>query len=355
MPLDWIGVLIVAPDGDLYLEKAYGDGKPESLGRLRFQADQVLLADCIDTGESLHIADVQEASHGSEACVFLRKLADLGRQDALFMPISNNAGVQGVAVFASRCPNNYRAEHLALLRNLGVLIGISLGRTIQLVEKSRLATIGQFASGIAHEIRNPLATIALALDYFDEIEGLPLSAQKRLEIAAREVSRLERLLEDILLYAKPLALHRQMHDVCSIVSDILIADEENAGRTVFEAEPCPPVSVDADRLRQVIINLMDNARQASPPDEAIRIRCSMADQDWLEIVVANGGEAIPARILEHVFEPFFTSRPQGTGLGLPISQRIVAAHGGEIELISDEAGTRVSVRLPGQMVSGDSV
>ncbi len=346
IPVDWIGVLIIAPGGDIYLEKAYSDGKPEPIGRLRFHPDQTLLEECINTSEPLHIPDVRETSQLSESYVFLRKLAELGRRDAIFLPISNSAGVHGVAVFASRYPNNYRTEHLALLRNLGVLVGISLGRTIQLVENARLATIGQFASGIVHEIRNPLATIGLALEHFEGLDGLPQGAQKRLTLASNEVARLERLLADILLYAKPMTLQREIQDVCSIVSETISADDEHHERTLFEVNPCPPIPVDADRLRQVLINLVNNARQASPPGEPIRISCATIGDSWVEITIANAGEPIPPKTLERVFEPFFTSRTHGTGLGLPISQRIVAAHGGEIELKSDEGGTRAVVRLP---------
>lgn len=346
IPVDWIGVLIVAPGGDIYLEKAYSDGKPEPLGRLRFHPDQTLLEECINTREPLHIPDVRETANLSESYVFLRRLAELGRRDAIFLPIANTTGVHGVAVFASRFPNNYRSEHLALLRNLGVLVGISLGRTIQLVENARLATIGQFASGIVHEIRNPLATIGLALEHFEGLSELPAGAQKRLKLAADEVGRLERLLADILLYAKPMVLHRESQPVCPIIDATIDADDEQRSKTLFEPIKCPPAPVDADRLRQVLLNLIHNARQASPEGEPIRISCKPIGENWIEIVVANVGEPIPPKTLERVFEPFFTSRSRGTGLGLPISQRIVAAHGGKIELKSDREGTRAVVRLP---------
>lgn len=111
--------------------------------------------------------------------------------------------------------------------------------------------------------------------------------------------------------------------------------------------PCPPVSVDRDRLRQVLINLLHNAQQASPPGIAVKINCRPIGNEWAEVVIANGGEAIPEKTLQRVFEPFFTSKPGGTGLGLPIVQRIVSAHGGKIELKSDaQTGTMAILRLP---------
>lgn len=177
IPVDWIGVLVFGPDGRIHLEKAFSDGKPDNIGELSFEPERTLLEECINSREPLHIPDVRDMAALSDAYVFLRRLAQLGRRDAIFLPIGSAPNLHGVAVFANRYPNSYRSEHLALLRNLGVLLGVSLGRTIQLVENSRLATIGQFASGIAHEIRNPLATISLALEHLRGLDDLPDSAK----------------------------------------------------------------------------------------------------------------------------------------------------------------------------------
>jgi signal transduction histidine kinase/HAMP domain-containing protein len=347
IPVDWIGVLVVGADGRIHLEKAFSDGRPEPLGRLAFEPDKTLLEECIRNREPLHIPDVREMASLSEAYVFLRRLAELGRRDAIFLPIGNAAGIQGVAVFASRFPNSYRTEHLALLRNLGVLVGVSLGRTIQLAENTRLANIGQFASAIVHEIRNPLATISLAFEHLKGVENLPAGAAKRVQLASNEVARLERLLADILLYAKPLSLDRSPQDLVELVAETAADQTEGDGGIEIDSAPCPLVPADRDRLRQVLINLIHNAQQASPPGTPVHIRCRSLGSGWVEIEIANQGEAIPAKDLQRVFEPFFTSKRGGTGLGLAIVQRIVGAHGGEIELKSDEqTGTRAIMRLP---------
>jgi len=143
IPVDWIGVLVNGADGHIHLEKAFSDGQPDRVGTLSFEPENTLLEQCIRNREPLHIPDVSGVANLSEHYVFLDRLGELGRRDAVFLPIGNGA-VQGVAVFASRYPNNFRVEHLALLRNLGVLLGVSLGRTLQLTKSSRLASIGQF-------------------------------------------------------------------------------------------------------------------------------------------------------------------------------------------------------------------
>jgi signal transduction histidine kinase/HAMP domain-containing protein len=347
IPVDWIGVLIVGIDGRIHLEKAFSDGKPDPVGQHNFEPDKTLLKECLETHRPLHIPDVREMARLSESYVFLRRLTELGRRDAIFLPIGNANSIQGVVVFASRFPNMYRSDHLELLGNLGVLVGASLGRTIQLVENTRLATIGQFASGIVHEIRNPLATISLALEHIKGIEQLSPGAGKRADLAIAEVTRLERLLADILLYAKPLTLERSALDLVRLVGETLAAECENTEDCEFTSTPCPAVAADADRLRQVLINLLRNARQASPPGSEVRVECGPSDGDWVEVIISNAGETIPEESLARVFEPFFTSKSRGTGLGLPIVRRIVSAHGGEISLQSDsERGTRAVLRLP---------
>ena len=347
IPVDWIGVLIVGIDGRIHLEKAFSDGKPDPIGQYDFEPDRTLLKECLETHRPLHVPDVSEMAQLSESYVFLRRLTDLGRRDAIFLPVGSANSIQGVVVFASRYPNMYRSEHLELLGNLGVLVGASLGRTIQLVENTRLATIGQFASGIVHEIRNPLTTISLALEHIKDVEQLPQGARKRADLAAAEVGRLERLLADILLYAKPLALERSAVDLVELVRETVAAESGQAGEFQIRTSPCPAVAADADRLRQVLINLVRNAQQASPAGSPIRIRCRPLDADRVEVEIANDGERIPEETLERVFEPFFTSKGGGTGLGLPIVRRIVSAHGGDITLESDEkSGTRAILRLP---------
>ncbi len=348
MPVDWIGVLIVGVDGRIHLEQAFSDGKPDPIGQHSFDTDRTLLEECLHTRQPLHIADVQQLSELSENYVFLKRLLELGRRDAIFLPVGGNgSGVQGVVVFASRFPNSYRSEHLELLRNLGVLVGVSLGRTLQLVTTQRLASIGQFASGIVHEVRNPLATISLALDHLEQIDTLPENSLKRISLAGNEIARLERLLADILVYAKPLVLNREPADIVEILREVIESEPHAKARIKLQTTPCPAVRVDSDRIRQVLINLIRNALQASPEGEPITITCAHQQTPWVMIGINNGGAPIPVTDQDRIFDPFFTTKTGGTGLGLPIVQRLLHAHGGQISLSSSEQdGTTFTIRIP---------
>ena len=347
IPVDWIGVLVISTDGHIRLELAFSDGGPEDLAQASFEPDKTLLEECIRTREPLHIPDVQGMAALSDSYQFLRQLSALGRRDAIFLPINSGAGILGVAAFASRYPNNFRSDHLALLRNLGVLIGVSLGRTLQLAEGSRQPSFNQFATGIVNELRDPLAGIRVALAELRAGDGLPPAAAKRVDLAAAQAAQLEKLLSDVMWYAKPLTLDLSPLDPVALVIETASAEEADKGAFDIHAAPCPRVPADRDRLRQVLTTLMRNALKASPTGSPVAIHCRPSGAGWVEVEISNAGEPIPAEDLEKAFEPFSTSAFGGSGLALPIVRRIVRAHGGEFELASDEVrGTRAILRLP---------
>jgi signal transduction histidine kinase len=352
VPLDWVGIVIQGPDGRGRLEQAFADGRPDSMAQQAFDLDGTLLQECLRTNTPLHIADVRETSMLDSRYKFLGFLQALGRQEAVFMPISGNGSVTGVAVFASRHPNTYRPQHLELLYNLSHLFSVSFGRNVTLAESSRLATIGQFASGIVHEIRNPLATINLALEHFLGLDGLADSGRRRAELASREVGRLSRLLDDILLYAKPMQLALEDYTLARLFEELqetplldhpLVQVAQDTLRTL------PPVQIDRDRMKQVMVNLLGNAVEANGDDpRGVHVNGYRGEpQDMITLEVVNGGKTLGEEELKRVFEPFYTSKHSGTGLGLPIVKRIVRAHGGKVDITSSTAhGTRVSVLLP---------
>lgn len=216
----------------------------------------------------------------------------------------------------------------------------------QLVERERLAAIGEFAASIAHEIRNPLTTIAGVLR---RLQTLALSAAYReyLDLASGEVGRLERLLQEILMYARPQALQLEAVDLTALVQEV--AEELH-----LQGQPvqCTGTGAsaramgDRDKLKQALVNLGRNACEASPPGEPVRLALDWSEPGCVRISVHNGGEPIAPEILPRLGEPFFSTRASGTGLGLAIVRRIVEAHRGELTFHSTAAqGTTAQVRL----------
>ncbi len=351
--IEWTGVVFVTGDGGAArLEVSYLDGEQEVAVRRLYRLEGTYLEQTLRQNSMLHIPNMLKSVEGNTPYEFLRTLVTKGMRDALFLPLSPQSPIPGVLVFATRQPNTYTGEHLKLLTNIAHLITHSFSRTARLTESARLAAIGEFTSGITHEIRNPLATISIALDYFNKLD-LPGSGHQRAALARKEADRMERLLEEILLYSKPLNLEFQLLDMTELTRGFIdehthIAREKQQRFRLDTLEPHARIMGDRDRLVQVFLNLARNACEAAPPDSLIEWHIDDApEQGTLIIEVINRGPPIAAEILSRITEPFFTTKVAGTGLGLSIVKRIVEAHGGELKIVStEETGTRVQTVLP---------
>ncbi|MEH2292530.1 ATP-binding protein [Nostoc sp.] len=221
----------------------------------------------------------------------------------------------------------------------------------KLLEQERLAAIGEFAAIIVHEIRNPLTTMIMGLKYFKKTI-LTEAALERLSLALGEASRLENLLSEILLYAKPQVLQLSELDVNEFICELLVPMcemPEALSRQIEFIPALPTVKIlgDKDKLKQVFINIVRNACEAVSAGDVIKWEVDSSSSDQICINVCNGGELISPEVLSKLTQPFFSTKPSGTGLGLAITKRIVNAHGGELSIESDTVtGTKVSVQLP---------
>jgi signal transduction histidine kinase len=353
IPVDWTGILFITPDRNAQLEAAYLDGVAVKTRLLRFAASDTPLETALAKQEPQHIHDLQGLAASNPRYHLIRHLSKIGMRDAIFMPIKDPSAVPGVLVFATRQVNAYSTEQVALLSNLALLITLSFGKTLRLVERARLAAIGQFVSGIAHEIRNPLATITLALDHLKK-GNLPPTSAKRVALAVEEGARLARLLDEMLFYAKPMRLNVKRLRVADLFADVFASSEtlRNDPKAIEIHWPAAPsleiaIDGDADRLRQVLLNLLQNAIDASAPGDKVRVAVAVhASAGEFEIAITNSGNAIPQADLDRLFEPFFSTKPAGIGLGLGIVRRIVHAHGGEVSFWSKSNQVTVTVTLP---------
>jgi len=231
-------------------------------------------------------------------------------------------------------------------RRLGLIAVCEDLSTIREMEErmrraDRLATIGRLAANIAHEIRNPLASLTGAIEAMAghlpaRDEGDHLS-----QIVLRESERLNEIITTFLDYARPTPLATEAVDVSEILEEVLVlmAHRELPPGLKMTREFPPSLTwpVDSQRLRQAIWNLCLNAVQAMPDGGELTV-AAQADDRALSISVGDTGEGIAAADLPHVFEPFFSTKTGGSGLGLALVHRIVQDHGGEIELRSRPGG-----------------
>ncbi|NER78717.1 MAG: PAS domain S-box protein, partial [Leptolyngbya sp. SIO1D8] len=216
--------------------------------------------------------------------------------------------------------------------------------------QARLAEIGELAAMIVHEVRNPLTTVLMGLHAFEQMD-LPERAKMRLAFALEESERLQKLLNEILMYAREQSLDLEPLEIGSFLQ--MLCDEfQNqpvAADRQFHTiglEQSGLIMGDRDRLKQVLINLLSNACEAVSAGEVIT--CSLIETPQSVLLkVHNGGDPIPPEVLPKLTQPFFTTKSSGNGLGLAITRRIIEAHHGTFQITSSaEAGTVVTVKLP---------
>ncbi len=215
----------------------------------------------------------------------------------------------------------------------------------------RLAEIGELATMIVHEVRNPLTTITMGLTAFKKLQ-LTGRFQEYLSLALDEADRLQRLLNQILLYAKPQTLQRSPLELNQFISETiepLKTIPAAAGKDLKLHTTSAPMQVlaDPDKLKQVLINLVTNAFEAVGSGETIAVEVHPLGNHQVCLRIQNGGEPISPDNLAKLTRPFFTTKATGTGLGLAIVKRMVEAHAGEFKIESSAAtGTIVEVLLP---------
>ncbi len=223
----------------------------------------------------------------------------------------------------------------------------------RLREAERLATAGELAAGMAHEIRNPLAAILNATALLtDETE---LTAEERASTLAAlrtETRRLNRILSDFLQFARPQEARRATGDIREVVQHVgslIRGDRSRAGRVDVRVAVDPAVprfAFDRDQVIQVLWNVALNAVEAMHGRGRLSLEVNRQNGD-VALSVSDTGTGIAKESLPHVFEPFYTGKPNGSGLGLTIAERIVGAHGGRIEIDSEVGrGTRVTMLFP---------
>jgi signal transduction histidine kinase len=226
--------------------------------------------------------------------------------------------------------------------------------------RDRLSALGRLSTVIAHEVRNPLMIIKASLR---TLRGAGLAAGELREAAAdidHEVARLDRIVGDVLDFARPLRLEcapTDLNALCAEAAEAAPPAEGDPG-IVFRLDPSlPPVLTDAERLRTVLVNVLNNARESvrarpapsngGPP--AVEMSTEHASPERAVIRVADRGLGIPEEDLVHVFEPYFTTKRTGTGLGLAIAKNIVEALGGVVSARSRLGeGTEIRIDLPTQ-------
>jgi two-component system, NtrC family, sensor histidine kinase PilS len=245
---------------------------------------------------------------------------------------------------------NHRDEPIGRILNFSDLTELRRMEA-QMKRAEKLAVIGGVAAAVAHEIRNPLASISGSMEL---LRAAPVEADnvKLMDIVLREVDRLNGLVTELLDYARPVARVTVEMDLGAALEEtvrVFRQDRTWPGIEVALTVAAPAmVAADPAQVRQVVWNLLRNAAESMPGGGVVRLGLELEDEGRsAALTIADTGIGIAAEDLEHIFEPFFTTKRGGTGLGLPTVHRIITEHGGTVTVASSPGqGTTVTLRLP---------
>jgi signal transduction histidine kinase len=250
--------------------------------------------------------------------------------------------------------------------NMGTLLtlrdtesALQLGQELEVAR--RLAAIGRLTAGVGHEVKNPINAMVVHLELLKgklasaETQGLT-GAQRHVEILAGEMQRLDRVVQTLADFSRPMELHLREHDlrqVVAAVTELTSAEmQENNVQVVVETPGTPlMVRVDAELMRQALLNLLLNGMQAMTTGGKMRVAIRR-EHTFAVVEVADEGEGIPPELLPRIFELYFTTKAKGSGIGLATTYRILQMHGGAMDVRSNadvrspERGTTFTLRLP---------
>jgi signal transduction histidine kinase len=354
-------------------------------GYTALQANLNQMLDTLRDGVLLFTADQRAVMVSDAVAYFLNKPEEnlVGRRlDEIFEP-ETALGAAVLEAFASGDPvsaegvtlEDGRQVQISLDRiddglggngNMGTLLTLrdvesmmQLGQELEIAR--RLAAIGRLTAGVGHEVKNPINAMVVHLELLrsklmGHEAGAFNGAQRHVEILSGEMQRLDRVVQTLADFSRPMELKLREHDLRQVVGGVveLTAAEmrENGVHVISEAPPEPVVvRVDAELMRQALLNLLLNGMQAMPEGGRLWVKMHR-DLQFAVVEVVDEGEGIPAALLPRIFELYFTTKPKGSGIGLAMTYRILQMHGGAMDVRSnadptaDDRGTTFTLRLP---------
>ena len=321
---------------------------------------------CLERRETVRINDA-----AGDTRVNLRLAEKWETMSALFVPFVAHDETLGLLAVTSSKPRRWTDGHVEVAEALAAQAAVAVENArlyeearsalselksaqARIIHNEKMAVLGTFASGLAHEVRNPLNSISLQLSVLERRIGRCEAAlQGQMTdltgVIRQEIRRLELLVDDFLLFSRTDRIQYRPARLEDIVSDVLVLlQPEVSASGVVAAHrgdgPLPRMRMDAEKMKQVVINLLRNAVEAMPEGGRVEVRTGMED-GRARLVVSDTGPGLPEGV--DVFQLFVTTKPKGTGLGLSIVQQIVLQHGGEIAAgRSPEGGARFTITLP---------
>ncbi len=223
---------------------------------------------------------------------------------------------------------------------------------VKLVQSEKLLAVGQIAAGLAHEVRNPLTSIKMFVQVLRGREDTPERSRKMLDLLGNEIDRLAMIIQQIVERARDTELRKESASLRALLDEVLAVAGENLRAaqihwSVAVAEDVTDVAVDKEKIKQVFWNLILNAKDAMPQGGSLVITVGRREKDTIEVAFADTGSGLAELDQEKILQPFYTTKPEGMGLGLSMSRRIIEKHGGKLIFENRAAGgVRAALLLP---------
>jgi PAS domain S-box-containing protein len=327
-------------------EQIYGYKKEEVLGKklsqFLYPKDEKLKAE-----EEKMMGKLMARMKGGEVIpnVEVKRQTKEGKEIITSMTISPLRNAEGRIIGASRICKDITGLKKAEER---------------LILAERLSSLGELTAGVAHELRNPLAGIKINTQILSRKKDLPEMEKKLLNSTQEGIEKIQKIVDDMLHFAKPKAAHFKEEEINEVVEKSLAILQTKLKKgnvsSVFEqGQELPKLRIDIHQIQQVLINLMLNAIQAMEKGGTLTIRTFSEDEGGVSVEVIDTGVGISVLHLKKIFDPFFTTKSEGTGLGLSISLKILENHGATIDVVSEEGkGSTFTIYFPGRKFSNVS-
>jgi PAS domain S-box-containing protein len=307
------------------------------IGQPLEQAVGTPLGDLLDASHPLRPLVVDVAAHGPDVRDATVKLSQDGRLRELLVsvfPVRDATRVLGTVLLL---------KDLESVKAVQSLVSYS----------AKLAALGRLTSGVAHEVKNPLNAMMIHLELLKEkLDGSPDEVQQSLEVIGSEIRRLDRVVLGFLRFTRPQELTFKPLDLNALLASVTaLLEVEWQGREIdfvpeFDAS-LPPVTADEELLRQAFVNILQNACQAMPNGGTLTIRTEREGRDSVRVSISDEGVGIAPDDIEKIFKLYYTTKPDGSGIGLSLVYRIVQMHDGVVEARSEIGrGATMIVRLP---------
>ena len=372
MKVDVCSVYLYDSSGDTLVLEATIGLKDDAVGRVRINPGEGITGRAAKQGRTVAVSDVTLDKRNK----YIPITGEEDFRSLLSVPLKFHDELIGVINVQTRKPRTFQQNERRLLKTIahqvsGLIRNARLYENVlsanselerankKLVQSEKMAALGRLAATLSHELRNPLAGLKGATQLLLKKTGANDERRQYVNLILDEVGRLGRIAEDLLLFARPRELQYEAIDANKIIEDALLLIFQNLTSKGIKLHKrlskLPKINADSDKFKQVVVNILLNAIDAMPDGGKLFVSSGVIRNDPGSAGITtfqfkDTGEGISGEILEHVFEPFYTTKATGVGLGLAVCKAIIEEHGGSITVTSsidsDLSGTIVTVKIP---------